>query len=267
MCKNCEKYGQLTLEYRPDDVRAPSRTILREGVDVVPLEKWRYNEARSYPRAGGPNWTPRGRRVRITDGKIEAVAIQTHEWHGGYSDGGDYCDYRPVCGDDVVANDAFVVGRHAPDGIEDMFNIAGQQNVLFPDSGVGDVMAVLRDVAATALSAGADTLLLQNTPAVLGELLLSRDGSSIPAELGINVGLVISEAVPAGEIAERRVHIGDSDVVDAAVVAVKIANPRARVRVDGGDVIITVAPPRRFAVKRVTIFTTRGERFVFSPRD
>jgi len=96
MCNNCRNYNKLTRPHFSSNVWDPSRDVLRQDVKLVPLEEW-HEDGDEYPRAGGDSWVPSVRLVKLTNGELEAVAIQMHEWHGGYHSGNSYYDYQPVC--------------------------------------------------------------------------------------------------------------------------------------------------------------------------
>ena len=78
------------------------------------------------------------------------------------------------------------------------------------------------------------------------------------ALLGLTPALVVAKAVPAGTVRERRIPIGTADAAEAAAAAIRVANPRAKVRVDGGAVVLTVDPPRQFSVAAVYQFAKNG---------
>jgi len=150
---------------------------------------------------------------------------------------------------------AFVVGRHAPKGLDKAFAIVGQENILFPEE-PQHVLNTLWEIGEKAKAAGADVVAFQNAPTPLAAVLWWHALTDVP--LGaldkLSIALVIAKPAPGGTVQERRIHIGDGDAAEAAAAAILVANPRAKVHTSGGDVVITVDPPRTFEVARIDLF-------------
>jgi len=81
---------------------------------------------------------------------------------------------------------AFIVGQHAPIVPEEI-EIVGKANVTFVSEVIG-VVTQLTDLATQAALAGADTLLLQNTPVIVSAALIEMKGTALP----VNIGGIIS---------------------------------------------------------------------------
>ncbi len=146
-----------------------------------------------------------------------------------------------------------LIGRHAPDGLQDLgIDVIEQRAIVFPPNGE-EAWRALSAVAADAWTENAG-ILLQNTPAPLGEALLEH----VAGELGVPVGIIVSEPGERPPETVRQFEFPSGDAAEAAVAMLTWANPRAKATQDGKRVTVRVAPPMRFKLHHVTLFYPDG---------
>jgi len=141
-----------------------------------------------------------------------------------------------------------LVGRHAPDFGNLDINVVKQLNDWNFAVTYSDVWNDLVNLEAIASKAGAGTIVLQAVP---GQVAATLAKMYKAGETNLSWGVVVS--VPgdrpagvvstfAGETAQAR---------DAIVRAVKAANPRAKIEINGEEVTVTVDPPMRFKFSHI----------------
>ena len=159
----------------------------------------------------------------------------------------------------------YVVGRHEFVAAPDMpkFEVIGQENITWPASEEATRIE-LNCLFARAAEAGADTVIFQGIPAQLTAALVSE--ARLNGEAGWPditwVGAIVNEPRPDLRKVPT-VKIFDFDtyepgagpgLVALAAEAIKAANPRAKVEVNGTAVSITVEPPIPFKPVRTVWF-------------
>lgn len=156
----------------------------------------------------------------------------------------------------------YVVGRHTPDlGDSDEFEIAGQENITWPETGQ-ETLTRYRKLLTYLMREGFDAVLLQSVPAQLAWAIAAHarlEGQLDPNRQAVfPVGLIINKPGdrPAG-VSERFFFEDGGNGAHAAESAVKFANPRASVETswsdDFGPAIMTVTcdPPMRFEFSHI----------------
>ena len=153
-----------------------------------------------------------------------------------------------------------LVGRHAPDGLVELgIEVVEQRAVVFPPDGVEAWCVFVQLVNyAHANNAG---VLLQNIPAPLGEALMKHAA----AELGVPVGIVVSEPGKRPPESEQKFEFPDAPSASLAADMLAWANPLAKVEASGDVVTVRVASPMRFMLHHVTIYDGVGGKEVLYP--
>lgn len=138
-----------------------------------------------------------------------------------------------------------IVGRHAPDLGDTVAEIVGQENVMFSMQ-ADEVDGQLDELLVKANEAGA-SLLLQNVPAPLAGALIRRRGDFA----GVRVGVIVSIPGPreAGVVQTYQLFCGW--VANRAAEAVRFANNRAKVEVEGRTLTVTVDPVTKFQFSHI----------------
>ncbi len=180
----------------------------------------------------------------------------------------------------------FLLGRHAPEGLDDLgFDIVEQRAVTYP-ADYEKAVAMLADIVREAAEKGLDGVLMQNTPSQIGAAFLAEifalsarriKKAYVPifwamseAEVDYGrpdffIGTVTSVPGerPAGVVRVERFSTGVD--AESAAGAIRLANPRAKVQVEGNTVKITVDPPMRFQLSHVTMVTREGVMVIRAP--
>jgi len=167
---------------------------------------------------------------------------------------------------------ALVVGQHNPI-VSESVEIVGKESVTFATE-VGAVIAQLRELADKAAAAGADTLLLQNTPVIVSLAMVEMATTTMGMSQGGATGLSLPVKV-AGIVSRQGARLGDKelsfnvgsldpdrlgrineDEIKAAIIA---ANGNAKVSFSqelNGDVVchVAVAQAAKFEFDKIVIF-------------
>lgn len=134
---------------------------------------------------------------------------------------------------------AIVVGRHAGEipGVE----ILRTENVTFPATS-GECGPIIQSLVAQALQEYA-TLIFQNTPGQVAAALVKMTAFYGHAP---RVGIVINKPGERLSGVEEKVSFETEGDAEAAAAAIRFANPRARISIEGSAVTVTVDPPMEF---------------------
>jgi len=146
---------------------------------------------------------------------------------------------------------ALLVGRHAPDFGNEEIEVIEQRPVTFPAT-AKECVSVLAGLREEANAAGA-VLLLQNTP---GQVAVAMSEFVRHYQTGTSwtrTGVVIS--TPGARPTESTFTFqGSAASLDDTVKAIRFANPRAKVAVDGVMITVAVVPPMRFEFDHIEWF-------------
>jgi hypothetical protein len=160
---------------------------------------------------------------------------------------------------DTTKINALLVGRHTPDlGAEaENWNIVGTENVMFSLK-KAEAIAQLYQLEKKAATLDAKVILFQNTPTVVTAALLQmqRDAGN---HLGFQYAAVVSIPGPREADVVATFEFTTSDigcqpngwVTGTAEAAVKFANGRARVAVEGDILTVTVDPVTKFVFSHI----------------
>lgn len=144
-----------------------------------------------------------------------------------------------------------VVGRHIPNLGNEANNheVVGIENVMF-SLNREEAVTQLEGLMTTARNKGAEAILLQNVPAILGAALLDEQIKA-GGQLPFAIGLVISVPGPrqAGVVREFSLFCGW--VAKRAAEAIKFANVRANTEVIGSTLKVTVDPVPEFVFSHI----------------
>lgn len=141
---------------------------------------------------------------------------------------------------------AIVIGRHEQAPIEGI-EIVERRAVAFPATAekCEGIIAALCEEAAQQ-DAG---ILFQNTPGQVSVCLAAY-------RFIIPVGVIVSKPGPRPEEGALRFEFPDAISREACKTMVQFANPRAKIEVDGDELIVSVASPMRFEFSHIEWFST-----------